>query len=363
MLLDENWNLEEAIYQISQIYRPGSLMQGQVRNRQVESWGQLVGRTRALAEFDQALEEHGSLTAFAKANSYSPNSLRELRRFFEDLPDDRGRAAIFSGLKLGDWRLIRRLGQGGNAEVWRARNSRSLIAAIKILKRARGASLKRFINEITILKEISNVPGVLPLIDYYPFEQVGEVDYAWLVLPVAKPVQQVTSLDDTTNITLQGMVQIANTLAELHLQGITHRDIKPDNLYVWEDRWVISDFGIASFPTKEALTVANQKLGPLHYIAPEMLQHADTADARKADVYSLAKTLWVLLTGQNYAPPGEQRCDVPALRVSTWVVFSNPIPIDELLERATRYEPQDRPPMAEFRDTLTSILAEEMRDS
>jgi serine/threonine protein kinase len=87
-----------------------------------------------------------------------------------------------------------------------------------------------------------------------------------------------------------------------------------------------------------------------------MLDRADKADATKADVYSLAKTLWVLLTGQTFPPPGEQRRDIPAIQVSTWVVFNKSEQIEDLIDKSTRYNPDDRPSMKEFHTTLLEAL-------
>jgi nucleotide-binding universal stress UspA family protein len=88
MLINKNWDFETAINEISRVYHPGGITTGPVRNRQVESWGQLVGRTRAVAEFDTAIEKYGSLTAFGREYSVSVRILRHFGDFFEKLPDD-----------------------------------------------------------------------------------------------------------------------------------------------------------------------------------------------------------------------------------------------------------------------------------
>ncbi|MEQ8190595.1 MAG: protein kinase [Candidatus Eremiobacterota bacterium] len=358
MQIDKDWIFEEALSIITDNYPPIGPIRGPQRNRQIESWGQIVGRTRAIAEFESAIEQYGSLTAFGRKYHMAPRTLRDLKEFFKSLPDDRIRGSIYPGLKLGGWRLLRQLGKGGNSKVWHAKDINSQHAAIKILKRARGISLKRFISEITILQQLKDVPGILPIIASVSLEQIEQEEYAWLVTPIALPIKDAIFKDTTPQDILHGITHIAATITELHSLEITHRDIKPDNIYILNDEWVIGDFGIASFPDKESLTLPNQKLGPLHYIAPEMLMNADMADARKADVYSLAKTLWVLLTGQIYPPPGEQRCDVPSMRISTWVIINKSNIIDELIERATRHEPEERPTMREFRDILINVISQ-----
>ncbi|HAE58171.1 MAG TPA: hypothetical protein DCG54_01355 [Anaerolineae bacterium] len=358
MLLNENWDFETAVREISQKYYAGGITTGPLRNRQIESWGQLVGKTRATGEFNAAIELHGSLSAFGRAYRVSLPILQGFRKFFENLPDDQVKDTVFAGLELGNWKLLRRLGRGGNANVWAAKKTKkpSALAAIKILKRARGAGLRRFIAEITILQQLGNFPGILPLVDSISLENIEQDRYVWLVIPIATPLLETINEQTLSSSDIVcGVTQIAHTLKELHSLNITHRDIKPDNLYSWNNMWVISDFGIASFPQKETLTLAQKKLGPLHYLAPEMLEHADNADAKKADVYSLAKTLWVLLTGQNYPPPGEQRRDVPAFHIAEWCDVQHPDVVDDLIESSTRHNPDKRPTMNEFLNVLREI--------
>jgi hypothetical protein len=88
MLINKKWDFETAVNEISYVYRPGGIMTGQLRNRQVESWGQLVGKTRAVAEFDDAIKKYGSLSAFGKKYRVTVPILRRIRKFFANLPYD-----------------------------------------------------------------------------------------------------------------------------------------------------------------------------------------------------------------------------------------------------------------------------------
>ena len=88
MRIDKNWDFETAMYEISSAYYPGGISTGQVRNNLVESWGQLVGKSRALAEFDSAINKYGSLSAFGRAYKVTLPTLHRFRDFFESLPDD-----------------------------------------------------------------------------------------------------------------------------------------------------------------------------------------------------------------------------------------------------------------------------------
>jgi len=88
MAIDSEWSFEEALANINRQYPPWGHVGPQLRNRQLESWGQLVGRTRALASYDLAVEQNRSLTGLGKSYSITIDTLRRLRAFFENLPDD-----------------------------------------------------------------------------------------------------------------------------------------------------------------------------------------------------------------------------------------------------------------------------------
>lgn len=155
---------------------------------------------------------------------------------------------------------------------------------------------------------------------------------------------------------VQAAADVAETLADLASKGISHRDIKPGNLYQHEGVWKVGDFGLADYPTKEALTVPGSKLGPMHFIADEMIANADRADGESADVFSLAKTLWVLAAGQNHPPGGQLRFDIPQLRLSSYVSHPRAQILDLLIERATDSDPKRRPHMDQMAKELNAWL-------
>ena len=164
-----------------------------------------------------------------------------------------------------------------------------------------------------------------------------------------------TAVADATarlEFAVHAIASVADALAGLHAIEVFHRDIKPDNILIIDGRPVMSDFGLVDFPGKAVLTGGDEFLGPLFYLAPEMMKNAVMADAGKADVYSLAKTLWVAVTGQTYPLPGEQRVDVPALTLCAYVNEDRCRSLDRLQEAATRQDPSARPNMRTFADEL-----------
>ncbi len=267
------------------------------------------------------------------------------------------------GRSIDGWELMELLGTGGNAEVWKAADPAGSSVALKILKSVRPGSepYLRFRSEIEILQRVDERPGVLPALAFSLPEMPSKQSPAWLAMPVASTITQALGEDPGLETVIEAVAAIAHTLAEFSVEHIYHRDIKPDNLYRYEEQWAVGDFGLVDFPGKPELTEAGHKLGPLHFLAPEMLLDPAGAEGGPADVYGLTKTLWVLATGQRYPPPGEQRIDVPQLTLSAYVDHPKARFLDRLIENATKHNPDERPSMAEFAAELDAWLAEPSR--
>jgi serine/threonine-protein kinase len=82
-------------------------------------------------------------------------------------------------------------------------------------------------------------------------------------------------------------------MAALHERQIAHRDIKPGNLVMFDNLCHVVDFGLVHYPEKTALTGYKEHIGPLWTMAPEVRRNGRNADPFPADVFSLAKTLWI----------------------------------------------------------------------
>lgn len=87
-----------------------------------------------------------------------------------------------------------------------------------------------------------------------------------------------------------------------------------------------------------------------------MLADPEGAQGGPADVYSLAKTLWVLIARSEFPPPGTHSRDVPALRPSSFVQHPRVAFLDRLMEQATRHEPSGRPTAPDFARELRLIV-------
>jgi serine/threonine protein kinase len=263
--------------------------------------------------------------------------------------------------QFGQWNLKgeKPLGKGGNGVVWEAENSAGQKAAIKFLQSHHfgGRKEKRFQTEIEFLKREAKRPGILPLIDFHLPDAASETSRPWFSTPLAMPF---TALDLSGPAKLPELVQlikiVSQNLSQLHGESKWHRDLKPENLFLLDGVPLIGDFGLVDFPDKDAITAGTEILGPLFYVAPEMMEKAENTPAGPADVYSLAKTLWVLASGHRYPLQGEQRIDNQALRLSTYCRHEHAHILDSLMERSTMYESARRPTMKEFSKELTEWL-------
>lgn len=268
--------------------------------------------------------------------------------------------AMTSPRTLGPWVLSERLGAGGNAVVWRAAREREEApVAVKVVNATKASKepYQRFVREIEVLRQLGPTPGVLPVIDAYLPAQLAPDDRAWLAMPIATPVA--SELDGAPlERAVECAAQVATTLARLAREHqIAHRDIKPANLYFLDGHWLVGDFGLVAAPDVDELTRTGRPLGPAHYLSYEMLTDPTHADPFAADVFALAKTLWVLACGQNFPPPGHQTSATELFSVASVRRHENARVLDRLIDRMTRPRPEDRPGMEEVAKELSGWLA------
>ena len=254
--------------------------------------------------------------------------------------------------KINGWTLSKKLGAGGNGEVWMCKNDKKEKYAIKFFKFGRYvAAYERFVDEVDFMEQHQGIYGVLPIIDKnLPSKNQKNVDAKipiYYVMPLAESVEQ-----KIKNFTLDEKVEVIqmllNMLTNLHQNGIAHRDIKPANILCYNGKFVLSDFGLVYFKRKKFKTPVGKKVGAKQTIAPQMEKDAQSADRYKADVYSMAKTIWIILTGDEFSFGGQYIAN-SEIGLSRKLKCNKYLyPLDKLLAQCTDYTESTRPTAEEM---------------
>jgi hypothetical protein len=262
------------------------------------------------------------------------------------------------GDSIGDWLLGGKLGEGGNATVWEASRGSASPVALKVLRTRNAGSepYRRFVRETETLRSLSHTDGVLPLLESHLPSRPTRRDPAWLAMPIAVPIADALA-GKTLDEVVQAMAGVASTLSGLKTtHQLAHRDLKPGNLYRLSDRWLVGDFGLVAIPDVEELTRSGRPLGPLHFTPYEMITDAAHADPHAADVFSFAKTLWVLAVEQRFPPGGHQPVGNSGLSIADFRPHGQAAALDRLVDAATLLRPEDRPTMEQIANDLVIWL-------
>lgn len=260
--------------------------------------------------------------------------------------------------ELGTWKLRELIAETAHSRVWRAAPDGGLEVAVKELKvrKPDKEPYKRFADEVALLQRLGDREGVLPLVDANVPAEPSSADPAWLAMPIAVTLVDALGEEASLENVVEALAVQARTLAGLHADGIFHRDLKPNNLFMLDGAPVVGDFGIATWPGKQALTEPGDKLGPAHFIAPEMVDAPAGADPGPTDVWSLAKTLWAVAVGAPFPPPGQLRPDQDATSLRRFVGHERAAQLEPILEQATRLDPEARPSMETVASELEAWL-------
>ncbi|MCS7167082.1 MAG: serine/threonine-protein kinase [Gemmatales bacterium] len=207
-----------------------------------------------------------------------------------------------SGKVLADFRLIRKLGEGGMGQVYLAEQlSLRRRVAIKLLKSDlanHDVSLKRFRAEAKIVAQL-NHPNIVQV---YAFGECDGLHYMALEYVDGRNLRDYLRRHNTAPLAmaLHILHQVALALQRAAEVGLVHRDIKPENILLTRRGEVkVADFGLSRMTHGEEaqrLTQTGMTIGTPLYMSPEQVQ-GQPLDIR-SDIYSLGVTCYHLLAGR-----------------------------------------------------------------
>ncbi len=249
---------------------------------------------------------------------------------------------------FGPWKLVNTLGHGGNGEVWEVSREGHENHAIKLLKKADAITYERFKAETHVLSHHS-IEGMIPLVESNLPDDFKE-GVPWFVMPKAIPFEQYAEGKPSLALAKQ-FVLLGKTLENLHSKDIAHRDIKPANILFYNERLCFADFGLVKYPGKENITPEKRDVGAKFTMAPEMRREASSADGMPADIFSLAKSLWIALTKQEKGFDGQYNPS-SILSVKNYCDDLYTTSLDNLLVECTDTDPFKRPNAKAFTSRL-----------
>ena len=213
--------------------------------------------------------------------------------------------------KIGKYEIIEELGHGGQATVYKARDTvlDGKIVALKVLEVPGGEdktekvtnAYMRFKREAQLTVKLDH-PQIAQVYDYGLDEEKEIAFYARQYLHGEQLTELIKRGPIDFEEGMQIVISIAKVLDYLHSQGVVHRDIKPSNIFMQYGIPMFVDFGLAYREDMSMLSITGQTVGTMHYLSPEMLDW-ETRDKYRyhpcRDWWGLGCIAYELFTGQR----------------------------------------------------------------
>ena len=214
------------------------------------------------------------------------------------------------GQRIGPYRILQRLGEGGGGVVYMAEQEKPVgrRIALKIIKLGMDTKsvIARFDAERQALALMDH-PNIARMLD----AGATETGRPYFVMELVRGVR-ITEYCDQNNLDtrerLELFIQICSAIQHAHQKGVIHRDIKPSNILVTMHDGVpvpkVIDFGIAKaiegrLTDQTLFTAYEQIIGTPAYMSPEQAEMSGLDVDTRSDIYSLGVLLYELLTGRT----------------------------------------------------------------
>lgn len=203
--------------------------------------------------------------------------------------------------KFGDWKPTgKTIGEGGQGQIIIVENANFPNNSFALKKLKNKNRIQRFKNEIEALLNL-NHKNIVSILD---FDLDANNPY-FVTEFYSKGSLDKLNLDSFTLYDkLNLFKEICEGISFLHNQEymVIHRDLKPSNIFLTDDLTpVIGDFGLSFIDGSERITITDEAIGSMYYIAPELEDGKMDKLSPSSDIYSLGKILYWLITGDVFS--------------------------------------------------------------
>src|SRR5215471_2610536 len=249
--------------------------------------------------------------------------------------------------RLGPYRLLERLGEGGMGVVYLATDPNQRKVAVKALRPAIAAdpnARRRLAREVETMRRVRS-PFVAEVLDA---DVTCDPPYIVTRYVHGRTLEEIVGQGGPLPGPQLARVAsgLALALAAVHAAGVVHRDLKPGNVMLANGEPVVIDFGIAHVPDSTRLTQTGMFMGTPGYLAPEVIEGQQSGPA--SDVHSWGATVAFAATGRP--PFGTGGFETIFYRIINGQPDLNgfPAPLLSLVVQALSRDPTRRPSAAEL---------------
>ncbi|MGH7307460.1 MAG: serine/threonine-protein kinase [Candidatus Rokuibacteriota bacterium] len=199
--------------------------------------------------------------------------------------------------RYGRWKTVGSIDEGRQAHVFLVVDSQGEWEGQHVLKRLKNQGrLDLFEREVKAMETLRH-PHVLRVVDY---NLKGNSPYYVAEYCDGRSLDKMGAERYKANIqgTVAVLLPIVEALIAAHEAGVVHRDVKPPNILFRADGTpVLGDFGICHIEGARRVTLSDEAMGSVNYIAPEMESGRHRPVTSAADVYALGKVMYWMLSG------------------------------------------------------------------
>ena len=267
-----------------------------------------------------------------------------------------------ASIRVADYELFERLGEGGSGQVYRALDKAGTNVAVKLLGPAADldpeAAHARFRREVDILRQLDH-PALSTLLGHGFDDELGP----YLVMPLV-PGQTLRQVIAGAKLCPEAAVlllePVASAIAALHERSLIHRDLKPENVMLTPDgRVVVVDLGLAWGPDLSRHTAEGTAVGSVPYMSPEQIEGSGVGTA--ADIWALGVMLYELVAGKRPFARTRASEEAAAALVGSYAPLDAVDPrcapeLTKLVAQALDRAPLSRPTAAVFAQELLGAI-------